>query len=151
MKDLNELTLPSKEERMEAIRSYNALEATLKELKSSNPEVEIEETGQKIRIPIRALRLLGKILNAIGKGNPISVVPTASEMTTQAAAEILGCSRPHVIKLLEEGKIPFTKVGRHRRLRLQDVMTHRKSMISKRETLLTDLMTMDEEDGLYDS
>ncbi|WP_223266425.1 helix-turn-helix domain-containing protein [Gelidibacter gilvus] len=93
---------------------------------SENPEIEIEETSEKIKIPLKALKLLAKILKATSQGQPISLVPIATEMTTQAAAELLGCSRPHVVKLLEEGNIPFTLVGRHRRVKFEDVMNYKK-------------------------
>ncbi|GAA4808590.1 hypothetical protein GCM10023231_42340 [Olivibacter ginsenosidimutans] len=50
------------------------------------------------------MRFLGDILKAMGEGKPISIVPVATEVTTQKAAEILGCSKPHLVKLLEEKK-----------------------------------------------
>ena len=78
-------------------------------------------------------------------------MPIATEMTTQAAAELLGCSRPHFVKLLENGEIPFTKVGRHRRVKFEDVMNYKKAMKLKQEALLIKMMKSDEELGLYDS
>ena len=142
---------PTKKEQIAAMASYNALAATLKGLHSENPEIEIEETAKKIKIPLKALKLLAQILKATSQGKPISVVPIATEMTTQAAAELLGCSRPHFVKLLEEGAIPFTKVGRHRRVKFEDVMNYKKAMKLKQEQRLIDMMKSDEELGLYDS
>lgn len=142
---------PSKEEQIIAMESYNALVATLEELHNENPEIEIEETKEKIIIPLVALRLLAEILKATSQGLPISVVPIATEMTTQAAAEHLSCSRPHIVKLLENGKIPFTKVGRHRRVKFDDVMNYKKKMKAKQEELLMKIMSSDEKSGLYDS
>jgi len=72
-------------------------------------------------------------------------------MTTQAAAELLGCSRPHLVKLLESGEIPFTKVGKHRRVKFEDVIDHKKKKREEREALLIEIMKGDEELGLYDS
>ncbi|AXP81374.1 Helix-turn-helix domain protein [Mariniflexile rhizosphaerae] len=151
MEYFNDIKKPSKKEQIAAMKSYNALAATLEELHSENPEIEIEETAEKIRIPLKALKLLAKILEATSQGHSISVVPIATEMTTQAAAELLGCSRPHFVKLLEEGKIPFTLVGRHRRVKFEDVMDYKKEMKLKQERLLIDMMKSDEELGLYDS
>lgn len=142
---------PSKEEQRTAMASYDALASTLKQLRSENPEIEIEETEEKIRIPISALRLLADILKQLSKGNPISIVPVATEMTTQAAAEFLGCSRPHVVKLVENGDIPFTKVGKHRRILYEDLVNYRKEMKSKQRDSISKLMEMDEKSGLYDS
>lgn len=151
MEYFNDIKKPSKNEQIAAMKSYNALAATLEELHSENPEIEIEETAEKIKIPLKALKLLAKILKAMSQGQPISLVPIATEMTTQAAAELLGCSRPHFVKLLEQGDIPFTLVGRHRRVKFEDVMNYKKEMKSKQEKLLIEMMKSDEELGLYDS
>lgn len=151
MEYFNDLEKPSKKEQIAAMKSYNALVATLDDLHSENPEIEIEETAEKIKIPLKALKLLARILKATGQGQPISLVPIATEMTTQAAAELLGCSRPHFVKLLEKGNIPFTLVGRHRRVKFQDVIDFKKEMKLKQEQLLIDMMKSDEKSGLYDS
>lgn len=151
MKNFNKIKKPSKDEQLAAMESYNALTAVLKNMKSENPEIEIEETEDKIKISQKALRLLAKILRATSQGKPISIVPIATEMTTQTAAEFLGCSRPHLVKLLEAGKIPFTKVGKHRRIKFEDVANYRKKMKSRQKKLLIEIMEADEEIGLYDS
>ena len=142
---------PSKLDQKIASESYGALAAVIKQLHSEQPEIEIEETGEKIKIPISALQFLGDILKAMGQGKLISLVPIATEVTTQAAAEMLGCSRPHVIKLLEEGQIAFTKVGKHRRIKFEDIMKYKKYMKEKQKQHLIDIMNADEETGLYDS
>ena len=72
-------------------------------------------------------------------------------MTTQAAAEMLGCSRPHLVQLLESGKIPFTKVGKHRRVNYEDVRKYREEMKSDQKSRIIKMMQDDEELGLYDS
>ena len=151
MQLLDNIKKPSKKEQIAAMKSYNALAATLEGLKTENPEIEIEETAEKIKIPLKALKLLVKILQATSEGKPISVVPIATEMTTQAAAEMLGCSRPHVVKLLETGKIPFTKVGRNRRIKFEDISNYKKDAKLKQEQLLIEMMKGDEALGLYDS
>ena len=142
---------PSKAEQRAALESYDALAASLEQLRSENPEIEIEETEEKIRIPKSALKLLARILKEISLGNPISIVPIATELTTQAAAEFIGCSRPHIVKLLEEGKIPFTKVGKHRRIKYEDVALYKKKMKLKQRAKIQKLMELDEESGLYDT
>lgn len=151
MEYFNDIKKPSKEDQVTAIASYNALAATLEGLKSKVPEIEIEETKEKIKIPLEALNLLAKILKAMSQGKPISIVPIVTEMTTQAAAEFLGCSRPHVVKLLETGKIDFTKVGRHRRIKFEDLAKYRSDMKDKQRANLIEIMKSDEESGLYDS
>ena len=151
MLDLEQTRRPSKEDQEVALISYKSLTATLAEIRSKNPEIEIEETAERIKIPLLALKLLAKILEATGQGKPISIVPLATEMTTQSAAEALGCSRPHLIKLLENGVIPFTKVGRHRRLKYEDVVAYKSKMKAEQRDRLIEMMRDDEKDGLYDS
>ncbi|MEM6892685.1 MAG: helix-turn-helix domain-containing protein [Bacteroidota bacterium] len=151
MEPFTNINKPSKEEQRIAIESYDALAAVIRELKSNNPEIEIEETQERIKIPLSALKLLGEILEAMSKGKPFSLVPIATEVTTQKAAEILGCSRPHLVKLLESGEIEFTKVGKHRRVKFEDVMQYKKKMKSTQKNHLIDMMQSDEEIGLYDT
>lgn len=149
--ELIDIRKPTKAEQKAARESYDALAASIEHLHSENPEIEIEETEEKIRIPINALRLLAKILMELSRGNPISIVPIATEITTQAAAELIGCSRPHIVRLLEEGKIPFTKVGKHRRIKYEDLAKFKKEMKSRQRNKIQELMQLDEESGLYDT
>lgn len=148
---LEQIRKPSKMEQKVAIASYGALAAIIGQIDTEETEIEIEETKEKIKIPLRALKLLGDILKAMGEGKLISIVPVATEVTTQKAAEILGCSRPFLVKLLEDGKIEYTKVGKHRRIKFEDVMNYRQSMKAQQKKSIIDIMNGDEEIGLYDS
>ncbi|MFA5713763.1 MAG: excisionase family DNA-binding protein [Bacteroidales bacterium] len=87
----------------------------------------------------------------MSQGKPISVVPVATEVTTQSAADILGCSRPYLVKLLEEGKINFTKIGKHRRIMYEDVVKYKSKMKQEQKNHLIEIMHSDEELNLYDS
>ena len=151
MEHLHGIKRPTKEEQQIAMQSYDALAETLKNLTQENPEIEIEETGQKIRVPLKDLELLATILKATSQGKPVSIVPVATELTTQAAAEFLGCSRPHLVKLLESGEIPFTKIGKHRRVLFEDLASYKSRMKAEQERRLIDMIRGDEELGLYDS
>ena len=151
MRDFKNISKPSKDEQKVAMESYDALATVIEQLKTDNPEVEIEETNEKIKIPISALKILGDVVKAMSQGKPISIVPIATEVTTQSAAEILGCSRPHLVKLLESGEIAFTKVGKHRRIRFEDVIAYKKKMKAAQKQHIIDIMQSDEELELYDS
>ena len=142
---------PSKLDRKVAIQSYSTLTTVLEKIHSEQTEIKIEESKNKIRIPLSALKVLAEVLKAMGEGKMISIVPIAAEVTTQAAAEILGCSRPYVVKLLEEGRIPFVKVGKHRRIKFEDVMKFKQSIKKQQKQHLIDIMNSDEAAGLYDS
>ena len=149
--ELLDIKKPTKEEQRTALESYDALAASLDRLSTDFPEIEIEETEEKIRIPICALKFLARILKEISQGNPVSIVPIATEITTQAAAELLGCSRPHIVKLLESGRIPFNKVGKHRRIRYEDLVAYKKEMKALQRKRIQELMELKEDTGFYDT
>ena len=151
METLDRINKPSKIEQKVALKSYAALVAALTHIKETETEIEIEETQDKIVIPSRALQLLGDILKAMSEGKPISIVPVATEVTTQKAAEILGCSRPHLVKLLEEGEMEFVKVGKNRRIMFEDIIKYKQKMKEEQKKHIIDIMNQDEELGLYDS
>lgn len=151
MNVLAQIRKPSKADQKIASESYSALASVIEQIRTQQPEIEIEETKDKIKIPISALRLLGDILKAMSQGKLISLVPIAAEVTTQAAAEFLGCSRPHLVKLLEDGEIAFTKVGKHRRIKFDDIVKYKQQMKQRQKQNIIDLMNADEETGLYDS
>lgn len=151
METANLINKPSKIEQKAAIKSYSALAVAMSNIKTEETEIEIEETHAKIKIPSRALRLLADILKAMSEGKPISIVPVATEVTTQKAAEIIGCSRPHLVKLLEDGAIEFVKVGKHRRIMFEDVLKYKQKMKEDQKKHIIDMMNNDEEIGLYDS
>lgn len=151
MGTLEFISKPSKAEQKTAIKSYSALALAISQIKTEEAEIEIEETNDKIKIPYRALQLLGDILKAMSEGQPISIVPIATEVTTQKAAEIIGCSRPHLVKLLEGGTIDFVKVGKHRRIKFEDVLKYKQKMKEEQKKYLIEIMNQDEELGLYDS
>lgn len=151
MKVLEQIRKPSKHDQKVASESYDALASVIEQINSEQPEIEIEETSEKIKIPLSALRLLGDILKAMSQGKLISLIPISTEVTTQAAAEFIGCSRPHLVKLLEDGKIAFTKVGKHRRIKFDDIMKFKKQMKEQQKQNIVDIMNSDEETGLYDS
>ncbi len=76
-------------------------------------------------LPEPAFRILLETLEQMARGNVVAVTPLEALLTTQQAAELLGVSRPHLVKLLESGAIPFSMTGTHRRVRLGDLDAYR--------------------------
>lgn len=151
MRTLEPIRKPSKSEQKIASSSYQTLSKVLKNLKTEDTEIEIDETNERIKLPLTVLKILNEILKSMSEGKPISIVPVATEVTTQKAAEILGCSRPHLVKLLEDGEISYTKIGKHRRVKYEDIMIYQKRMKAYQKQHIIDMMHADEETGLYDS
>ncbi len=89
------------------------------------------------------------ILSLIAEGKAVTVVPLNKELTTQEAADILNVSRPHLVKLLERGEIPFAKTGTHRRIRFSDLMKYKEHRDFERRRGMAELTQLSQELGLY--
>ncbi|MCX7139512.1 MAG: excisionase family DNA-binding protein [Proteobacteria bacterium] len=73
-------------------------------------------------------------------GKRVRVIEDDETMTTQEAADLLNVSRPHLVKLLETGKIPqLPKVGRHRRVARVAVLKYKRNRDALRESALKEL------------
>lgn len=86
--------------------------------------IQIQENHQAITLPRKALELLSFILSNMARGKTVSLIPSDSEVSTQQAADWLRVSRPHLVKLLGQGAIPFKKVGTYRRILLDDLLAY---------------------------
>jgi len=89
--------------------------------------------------------LLMELLRHVGRGDAVTLVPISQMLTTQQAADILNVSRPFLIGLLEKGEIDFDHVGRHRRIRAEDLFAYKKARDLKRGNALADLAALDAE------
>lgn len=94
--------------------------------------IRIQESGEALSLPRKALELLSFILSNMAEGKAISLIPSEAEVTTQQAADMLNVSRPHLVKLLEQGEIPFKKVGSHRRVLLEDLLKYESGLEERR-------------------
>ena len=101
--------------------------------------------GKRIELPDSALEALRVIIEAMARGRAITLVPHDKDLTSQEAADILHVSRPHLIKLLDGGELPFHRVGTHRRIRIEDVLAYRDRRVAEREAALRDLARLSEE------
>ena len=101
----------------------------------------VREAGQDkpLELPAGAVALLMEILQAIAAGRGVTVIPENAELTSVQAAEVLNVSRPFLIKLLDDNVLPHRKVGKHRRIRMEDVMAYRSKIDRDREAVLDQL------------
>ena len=100
---------------------------------------------ERIELPDSALEALKVSIETMGQGRAITLVPHDKELTSQEAADMLHVSRPHLIKLLDRGDLPFHRVGTHRRIRIEDVLAYRDRRDAEREAALNDLARLSEE------
>lgn len=103
------------------------------------------ENEQTVRLPSSAFQLLMDILVNIGQGNAVQVVPVHAELTTQEAADLLMVSRPYLIKLLDEGKIAYRKVGTHRRVQYGALLAFKEQEAQARKASLDALAAESQE------
>lgn len=96
-------------------------------------DTDREET---IELPVGAVKLLVEILEDMASGRAVAIVPQNAELTTQQAADVLNVSRPFLVQLLEEKKLPFRKVGTHRRVRFEDVLRYKEAIDAERRKVL---------------
>lgn len=105
-------------------------------------DVKLKVAGQAeaIPLPLSVVELLQYVLNETAQGNPVTLLSLESELTTQQAADILNVSRPYFVKLLNEKKLPYRKVGSHRRVLLKDVLVYKEHSDKVRRQALRELV-----------
>ena len=108
------------------------------------------ETGEIVELPAKLFDVLRQAAHALASGRGVSIIPQDMKLTTQQAAEFLGISRPTLIKFLEGGEINFTKVGRHRRITLRDLLDYQERARLNRRTTLRRAARAGQEAGLLD-
>ncbi len=125
----HKLNIPDDDTAAQAAAAVDILGRFLRE----RPETEgltvrlvADGTDATVTVPGEALRLLVDVLAQIANGNAVTVAPVHAELTTQQAADLLNVSRPYLVKLLEEGKIPHRRVGNRRRVMLLDLIGYKR-------------------------
>ena len=132
-------------------RESSRLLATHKLGKRSSIRIQLLDGGEEaetVAVPTSALRLFLHLLTEMSQGNAVTLIPTHAEITTQQAADLLNVSRPYVVKLLDEGKIPCRTVGKYRRVRFDDLMAYKGKDDEARAKVLDQLTAEAQELGM---
>jgi excisionase family DNA binding protein len=116
----------------------------------TEPGLLLGPDGEQAPLPEEVYQILVQVVEALREGKVITIVPRTQRLTTQEAADFLGISRPTLVKLLEEGQIPYEQPGRHRRILFSDLLAYLERRGEERRAAL-DRMTEEASDaGLYD-
>ena len=137
---LREKTPPSEALATQARAALRALAPLLRDHPATvniRPEGKPDEAT--VTVPLEAFELFVDLLAEMAKGNAVTLLPIHAEVTTQEAAEMLNVSRPFLIKLLEEKRLPFRMVGTHRRIRLTDLLEYKKADDERRRKAIDEL------------
>lgn len=140
-KILDRPVIPSEFEVVQARKSFEALKKD-----SSNTHFILgSQTGQKVPLTENAFNYVLGILNEMAKGHAVLMVPVQAELSTYEAAELLGVSRPFLIRLIEKGELPFRVVGRHRRIPCEDLLAYKERTQTRRAKAIAEMTAADDE------
>lgn len=141
------MMLPAAREVQAAVQGQRALAAYLATRFETQHIQILDDRNQahQIELPTSALRLLVDILAELADGNAVKVVPVHAELTTQEAADMLNVSRPHLVKLLEDGALPFHRAGKHRRVKFADLMHYKDARERASEEAMAELASQAQE------
>lgn len=104
--------------------------------------------GETLRLPKSVSLLLYRLLTEMAQGNAVTLIPIHAELTTQEAADYLNVSRPYLIRLLEAGRLKFSLVGTHRRVKFSDLEAYRKATEEDRQRVMEELAVQAQQLGM---
>lgn len=124
----------------------------LKKAGGSPPEVRpaLVADGTRHEIPRALFDVLIQVADAMDAGMGVTVAPMNALLTTQEAANFLGISRPTLVRILDRGELAMEKPGRHRFVRLADLVEYQERQRNQTRDALEGMVRDAEQDGLYD-
>lgn len=106
--------------------------------------------GRTLELPGPIFEALHQVLSAMALGQAVTIIPQNKLLTTQEAADFLGVSRPTLVKMLEAGELPYELRGRHRRIRLADLLDYQEASRRERDEALVGIVSSGEQAGIYE-
>lgn len=150
---------PERIRRLEPVRAPREEQAEIAELSTvlHAPSAARERhydligpSGDRHRIPQAVVYGLARIAEVLARGDALTIVPVGAVMTTQQAADVLNVSRQYLVRLLDDHQIPYERTGKHRRLKIEDVLAYKQKRDQERDRKLDELAKLTEEVGGYD-
>lgn len=145
--DVDDVVAPTMED-MQAARETVRLLAPYGNTRKVKLCIDGSDPVESIELPSSIFMQIIELLARLGNGDAVTIVPVQAELTTTQAAELLGVSRPFLIKLLERNELPFHMVGTHRKLKARDVTRYKMERGARRRDTLKALAALDEELGI---
>ena len=102
------------------------------------------QDGKQLAMPDSVSDLLEAVLQVAAQGGKVTFTTLPSEMTSAAAASWLGISRPTLMKLIKDKKIPAHKTGSHTRVKISDLMKFREARLKSQKKSFADLRRISE-------
>ena len=143
-----DVVTPVPEERERTARVVSFVDAHLAQLGAARtpfpapaPDFYLSGPDEHDRVELTEplFRILKDVAEALSQGQSVSIVARDKEISTQQAADLLGISRPTVVKLIEQGELPATIPGEQRRkLRLADVLAYRDRLYQARSDFIAE-------------
>ena len=143
------LQIPSPEAAKEAKAALRVLAPLAAAQRPRHVRVKPDGASERsVTVPAEAFELFVEVLAQMANGNAVTIVPVHAELTTQQAADLLNVSRPYLVRLLETGKLPFRKVGKHRRILFAHLAEYRKQDEERRRQVMQELAAEAQRHGL---
>jgi len=132
---------------------HGQIEAVLRQLsgRSDTTAALVGPSGERVELPPEIFAVLRDVTQAMADGRAITVAPHEQILSTQEAAELLGISRPTFVAILERGEVRYEQPGRHRRVRLADVLDYQQRQRHARRVMLNNLSQEADELGITDT
>lgn len=109
-------------------------------------QLAVERGDDTIPVPRETGMLLQQVLEAVASGRAVTVAPLPHELTTSAAAALLGVSRPTLMKMIRDGEVAAHKVRSHTRLATSDVLEARKRRRDRERAAFEDLLALEDDE-----